>query len=108
MLELYGTQPLKVFVIKAGKRPFTAPYRPEIDATKVIGGDLQSWYIQLIGVLRWAKELGRIDIMTNVSFLSQHQCNPREGQLNSLYRIFWYLKCEMSRGKNPNMERLGV
>ena len=44
--------------------------------------------------------------MTNVSFLSQHQCNPREGQLNSLYRIFWYLKCEMSRGKNPNMGRL--
>ena len=24
--------------------------------------------------------------------LSQHQCLPREGHLDALYRIFWYLK----------------
>jgi hypothetical protein len=43
--------------------------------------------------LRWSIELGRIDIITEVSVLSQHQCNPREGQLDAIYRIFWYLKC---------------
>ena len=44
--------------------------------------------------------------MNEVSFPSQHECNPRECQLNELYRIFWYLKCEMSCGKNPNVGRL--
>ena len=37
MLELDGTQHLKVFGTKAGERPFLAPYRPEIDVTKVLG-----------------------------------------------------------------------
>mmetsp|Transcript_15996 Transcript_15996/g.23839 ORF Transcript_15996/g.23839 Transcript_15996/m.23839 type:complete len:1130 (+) Transcript_15996:7540-10929(+) len=106
MLELEGTQPLKVFGAKAGERPFPAPYRPEVDVTKVLGDDLHSRYLQLIGVLRWAIELGRIDIITEVSVLSQHQCNPREGHLNALYKIFWYLKCEMSRSKTPNVGRL--
>ena len=26
--------------------------------------------------------------------------------MNALYSIFWYLKCEMSCGKNPNVGRL--
>ena len=47
-----------------------------------------------------------IDIMARVNVLSQHQCNPREGQFNALYRVFWCLKCELSRGKNPNVGRL--
>ena len=42
--------------------------------------------------MRWAVELGRIDIHTEVSLLSQHQCLPREGHLDAAYRIFWYLK----------------
>ena len=84
MLEMEGSQPLKVFGSKAGERPYPAPYRPEVDVTKVLGDDLHSRYLQLIGVLRWAIELGRIDIITEVSVLSQHQCNPREGQLNAL------------------------
>ena len=44
--------------------------------------------------------------MTEVSVLYQHQCNPSEGQLNSLYRIFWYLKFDIPCGKNPNVGRL--
>ena len=92
MLEMEGTQPLNVFCSKAGEQPYPAPYRPEVDITKVLGDDLHSRYLQVIGVLRWAIELVRIDIITKVCVLSQHQCNPREGQLNALYRIFWYLK----------------
>ena len=52
MLDLDGTQHLKVFGTKAGERPFLAPYIPEIDVTKVPGNDLQSRYLQFIGVLR--------------------------------------------------------
>ena len=61
---------MKVFGTEAGERPFPAPYRPEVDVTKVLGDELHSRYLQLIGVLRWAIELGRIDIITEVSVLS--------------------------------------
>ena len=45
---------MKVFGTNSGERPFTAPYRPEIDVTKVLGDDLQYWYLQIMVVLRWA------------------------------------------------------
>ena len=79
---------MEVFGTNAGDIIFREYCRPEIDVTKVLGDDLKSSYLQLIRLLRWEIELGSIDIMTEVSVLSQHQCNPREGQLNVLYRIF--------------------
>ena len=42
IIDLNGTQPLKVFGTKAGKRPFPTPYRSKIDVTKVLGDDIQS------------------------------------------------------------------
>lgn len=90
-----GVSPLKVFGKKAGERPFPANYRPELDVSPLLGEELHSRYLQLIGILRWAIELGRVDIITEVSVLSQHQCQPREGHLTALYRIFWYLKCQL-------------
>ena len=52
IIDLNGTQPLKVFGTKAGKRPFLAPCRPEIDVKKVLGNDIQYIYLQLIVLLR--------------------------------------------------------
>ncbi len=46
----------------------------------------------MIGILRWAIELGRLDIFVEVSQLSQHQALPRCGHLEALYHIFAYLK----------------
>ena len=45
---------MKVFDTKEGERPFMLSYRPEIDAMDVLGDDLQSRYLQLIGLLIWA------------------------------------------------------
>jgi hypothetical protein len=36
-------------------------------------------------------ELGRIDILTEVSMLSSHLCLPREGHLEAVYHLFAYL-----------------
>jgi hypothetical protein len=83
---------------KAGSRPFPKEYRPECDTSPELDADKASRYLQLIGVLRWSVELGRIDINTEVSMLSQHQCLPREGHLDAIYRIFWYLSKQISRG----------
>ncbi|KAI2489324.1 Reverse transcriptase (RNA-dependent DNA polymerase) [Fragilaria crotonensis] len=48
-------------------------------------------FSQLIGVLRWAVELGRIDMYTEVALLSQHLALPRVGHLEAVYHIFAYL-----------------
>ena len=68
-----GARLLKIFGKKAGERPFPLNYRPELDVSPVSDDTLMSRYLQLIGVLRWSIELGIIDIMTEVSVLSQHQ-----------------------------------
>ena len=90
-----GAQPLKIFGKKAGENPFPSNYRLELDVYLVSDDTLMSRYFQLILVLRWAKELGRIDIMTEVSVLSQIQCQPRSGHLAAIYCVFWYLKCNL-------------
>jgi hypothetical protein len=74
------------------KSPFpSTTYRPETDTTDECDAEGASRYSQLIGVLRWAVELGRIDMYTEVSLLSQHLALPRVGHLEAVYHIFAYL-----------------
>jgi len=37
-------------------------------------------------------ELGRVDIITEVSTLASHMAMPREGHLDALFDVFCYLK----------------
>ena len=67
ILEFNGTQNLKVFSTMACKRLCPTPYRPEMDVMKVLGYDIQYIYLQLIGVIKWAMELGRIGIIPELS-----------------------------------------
>jgi len=74
------------------KTPFSnSNYRPEVDMTEECDNESASRYSQLIGVLRWAVELGRLDIYTEVALLSQHLALPRVGHLEAVYHIFAYL-----------------
>jgi hypothetical protein len=72
--------------------PFPNLYKPELDATRELDADGSSRFRQLIGILRWAIELGRIDIYTETALLSQYAAMPREGHLEAAYHIFSYLK----------------
>ena len=71
--------------LKGGKRSHAGPlptnYQPELDATRECDDEHASRFRQVIGILRWAIELGRIDILIEVSLLSQYQAAPREGHL---------------------------
>ena len=71
--------------------PFPTSYRPELDMTPELGPELASRYSQLIGMLRWAIELSRINICCEVSVLSQHLALPRQGHLDMVYHVFAYL-----------------
>ena len=74
------------------RTPMTSSFIPELDSSCELNKDDITFYQELIGILRWATELGRADILHEVSILSQYQASPREGRLNELLHIFGYLK----------------
>jgi hypothetical protein len=62
--------------------------------TPELNDELISRFLQLVGILRWAIELGRIDIVfVELLQLSQPQALPRtKGHLEVICHIFAYLK----------------
>ena len=72
--------------------PLSSNYRPELDVSDVLNNTELAYYQSLIGVLRWAVELGRVDICLEVSMMSSYLAMPREGHLEEVYHIFSYLK----------------
>lgn len=72
--------------------PLASGYRPELDASKLLGPTKASYYMSLMGILRWAIELGRIDIHVEAGLMSRFQAAPREGHLDQVFHIFAYLK----------------
>jgi hypothetical protein len=78
------------FATKASN-PFSAQsYRPELDDTPELGDEQALWYMAIIGILRWCVELGRIDIMLEVSLLSSFLACPRVGHLKQALHIVAY------------------
>ena len=73
-------------------RPLPTNYRPEIDVSPLLSDDLANRYQNLIGVLRWACELGRLDILLEVSWMSSYTAMPCRGHLEAVYSIFACLK----------------
>ena len=82
------------------KNPLPVNCRPELDITKELGPELLSCHLQLIGICHWAIKLRCIDVLHEVSLLSQHQANLREGHLKALHHVFACLK------KHPDMGRI--
>lgn len=59
---------------------------------KYRGNNDANYSQNLIGVLRWAIELGRIDIHIFVAYMLRYLASPRRGHLKQVYHIFAYLK----------------
>jgi hypothetical protein len=77
--------------------PMSSGYRPEEDTSVQLEGTDHTYFQELIGILRWATELGRIDIMVEVSMLSTHLVMPRNGHLEQAIHIFAYLKTNLKK-----------
>ena len=56
-------------------------YHPELEL------DTMSYFQTIIGILRQMIKLGRIDIMTEVSFLSSNVAPPRERHLDAAVHV---------------------
>jgi hypothetical protein len=72
--------------------PLQSTYHPSEDVSAELNADGLRYYQELIGVLRWAIEIGRLDILLEVALLSSHLALPRKGHLEQVYHIFGYLK----------------
>jgi hypothetical protein len=90
---------LEMELQKSGQRlggkpptPMTPGYRPELDVSPLLEEDQASYYMSLIGILRWAVELGRIDIYIDVALLSSFMAQPRVGHMHEVLHILSYLK----------------
>ena len=71
---------------------FPSGWKPELDTTDLLTDEDASYYQQQIGVLRWMVELGRIDILTEVSMLAAFSAAPRKGHLAAVLHLYAYLK----------------
>jgi hypothetical protein len=72
--------------------PLQSGYKPELDCTGELKAEGLQWYQEMIGSLRWAIELGRVDILLEVSIMSKHLAMPREGHLEQVLHIMGYIK----------------
>ena len=72
--------------------PLRSGYKPELDCTGELKADGLQWYQEMIGSLRWAVEIGRVDILLEVSVMSKYLAMPREGHLEQVLHIMGYLK----------------
>ena len=79
------------------KTPLSSSYQPELDTSPKLKEDGLQRYQELIGVLRCAVELGRVDILLETSMMLTHLALPWHGHLEQLYHMFGYLKANPKR-----------
>ena len=67
-------------------------YHPSEDITKELNVEGVQFYQEMIVILRWAVEIGRVDILLEVLLLLSHLALPIIGHIQAVYHIFGYLK----------------
>lgn len=77
---------------KRAVTPFKGGYQPELDVSEELNAEDATYFQSQIGILRWICELGRIDIITEISLLASHLALPREGHLEAVYHIYAHLR----------------
>ena len=73
-------------------------YVPELNRTPELEPEELQYFQKFIGMIRWDIAIGRVDILFEVSILSQYQALPWEGHLEKVLHILDYLK------KNPSYQ----
>ncbi len=69
-------------------------YSPEMDITHELNAEDVTFYQELIGVLQWAMEIGRVDILnTHLDFRGRL---PFSSDLGNFYHTFCLVKFEIS------------
>jgi hypothetical protein len=72
--------------------PLPKEYHPELDTSDFLNDELIEVYQSYMGILRWAVELGRIDLAHAASLMARFQAAPRSDHLTHVLGIFSYVK----------------
>ena len=88
--------------------PLKSGYRPELDTSPELKQDGLQRYHELIGMLHWAVELKRVDVLLETALMSTHLALPQWGHLELLYHIFGYLKAHPKRNLFLDPQHLKV
>ena len=83
---------INCFLPKRAATPIAGGYRSELDSSKELNHRQISFYQGLIGILRWIRELGRIDIVMPTILLSSYMISPSKAHLEQALYVFAYLK----------------
>jgi hypothetical protein len=79
---------------KSCKTPWPPGYEAELDTSEELDEELLTFYQHLVGVLHWIVELGRVDIITEVSVLAGYLASPRDGHLDAALHVMSHLKAK--------------
>ena len=77
---------------KRAPTPMSSGYRPELDESVKLNENDTQYFQELIVMLRWATEIGRVGILTKLAMLSSHQAYPRQGHMEEVLQICAFLK----------------
>jgi hypothetical protein len=72
--------------------PLPPGYHPELDTSPFLYTDGCELYQSYIGTLRWAVELGRIDLCFPVALMSRFTVAPRKDHFEKVLGMFAYIK----------------
>jgi hypothetical protein len=72
--------------------PIQAGSHPELDDTHFLKDDDVQLYQSYTGILRWAVNLGRVDLAHVAGAMARFSAAPRQGHLWIVLRIFAYCK----------------
>ena len=76
-----------------GHHPFSnLKYRPELDTSVFCNEEQTRVFQQILGMLRWLIELGRIDVLLETTLLASFLMSPRVGHLVQASNIVSYLR----------------
>ena len=92
-------------VPKGARTPMNITFVPESDDSRELEPGDVTLHQEMIGVLRWATESGRVDVLHEILILSQHQASPRENHMKQLSRIFSHpeRRCKLTLFVDPNL-----
>ena len=63
---------------KRANAPFPRNYAPELDISPELDPKRANYYQSLIGVLQWMVEIGRFDMIIEISMMASQLAMPRE------------------------------
>src|SRR5687767_15881878 len=72
--------------------PFAEEYHAELDESDLLSPHQISVYKLLLGSANWIITLGRYDIAYATNTLSRYSMAPRKGHMNTMHRVFGYLR----------------